>query len=119
MFAGCEDFGIALAEAQAYGTPLIAFGRGGATDIVQPLGVTGDPTGVLFHEQSVDAVTDAVEFFEARREAIDAFACHENAARFGPQRFAREIAAAFAATMAMHTRGMLPEDRTFTEMAAE
>ena len=40
VFAGCEDFGIALAEAQAYGTPLIAFGRGGATDIVRPLGVT-------------------------------------------------------------------------------
>ena len=37
VFAGCEDFGIALAEAQACGTPLIAFGRGGACDIVRSL----------------------------------------------------------------------------------
>ena len=35
VFAGCEDFGIVLAEAQACGTPLIAFGRGGARDIVR------------------------------------------------------------------------------------
>ncbi len=45
MFAAEEDFGIAMVEAQACGTPLIAFGRGGARDIVQ----TGEaPTGLLF-----------------------------------------------------------------------
>jgi glycosyltransferase involved in cell wall biosynthesis len=102
VFAGCEDFGIALAEAQAYGTPLIAFGRGGATDIVRPLGVTENPTGVLFVKQSPDAVVDAVERFEAHREAILASACRENAMRFKPERFAREVRAAFAATLAKH-----------------
>jgi glycosyltransferase involved in cell wall biosynthesis len=100
VFAGCEDFGIALAEAQAYGTPLIAFGRGGATDIVRPLGVAENPTGVLFNQQSADAVVDAVERFEVHREAIVASACRENAIRFKPERFAREVGAAFAATLA-------------------
>ena len=38
VFAGCEDFGIALAEAQSAGTPVIAFHRGGASDIVKPAG---------------------------------------------------------------------------------
>ncbi len=46
VFAGCEDFGIALAEAQACGTPLIAFGRGGARDIVQAFGEAEHPTGI-------------------------------------------------------------------------
>ncbi len=70
VFAGCEDFGIALAEAQAYGTPLIAFGRGGATDIVRPLGVVDKPTGILFQRQTVEAVVEAVERFEASRGAL-------------------------------------------------
>jgi glycosyltransferase involved in cell wall biosynthesis len=102
VFAGCEDFGIALAEAQGCGTPLIAFGRGGATDIVRPLGVHQKPTGVLFHEQTSDAVIDAVERFEANSDAIYPSACRENAARFGPQRFARQVARAFDTALSMH-----------------
>ncbi len=102
VFAGCEDFGIALAEAQAYGTPLIAFGRGGATDIVQPLGAAECPTGVLFHQQSAEAVVEAVEKFEANANLIRAAACRENAMRFNPERFAREVAAAFLATLGRH-----------------
>ena len=95
VFAGCEDFGIALAEAQASGTPLIAFHRGGASDIVHPLGSHPSPTGVLFHRQTVDAVQDAVAQFEMHRGSISPAACRENAERFAPERFRREIAAAF------------------------
>ena len=51
VFAGCEDFGIAMAEAQAGGTPLIAFRRGGARDIVREFGATENPTGILFNRQ--------------------------------------------------------------------
>ncbi len=119
VFAGCEDFGIALAEAQAYGTPLIAFGRGGATDIVRPLGLAERPTGILFHKQSVEAVIDAVERFEASREALLASACRDNAMRFAPERFAREVVAAFAAAVAKHETGNFGTDQTFTGMAAE
>lgn len=102
VFAGCEDFGIALAEAQACGTPLIAFGRGGARDIVRPLGASTEPTGILFAQQTVDAVRDAVARFEAHARAIDSAACRHNATRFSTPRFHREIAAAFAETVAMH-----------------
>lgn len=91
LFAGCEDFGIALAEAQACGTPLIAFGRGGAADIVKPLGQGANPTGILFAEQSAAAIVDAVETFEAQRAAIRPEACRQNAARFSDQRFRDEI----------------------------
>lgn len=91
VFAGCEDFGIALAEAQGCGTPLIAFGRGGAVDIVRPLGACEDPTGVLFARQTAQALTQAVEQFEERSGEITALACRANAGRFSEERFDRSI----------------------------
>jgi len=102
VFAGCEDFGIALAEAQGCGTPLIAFDRGGARDIVRRLGAANRPTGILFERQTVAAVTEAVEHFEQHHAAITPDACRDNAARFSVERFHREIAAAFQAVRAMH-----------------
>jgi glycosyltransferase involved in cell wall biosynthesis len=119
VFAGCEDFGIALAEAQAYGTPLIAFGRGGATDIVRPLGIAEKPTGVLFKKQSIEAVIEAVERFEANRVALTPSACRENAMRFAPERFARDVAAAFDEAVAQHETSDFGGAQTFTGMAAE
>lgn len=99
VYAGCEDFGIALAEAQASGTPLIAFGQGGARDIVRPLG-TERPTGVLFPRQSVDAIREAVATFELKSAAILPAACRENAQRFSVERFDREMLAAVARAFA-------------------
>jgi len=59
VFAAEEDFGIAPVEAQACGTPVIAFGRGGAVETVSP-----GETGVFFPAQTVDALCLAVEKFE-------------------------------------------------------
>ncbi|TIL94212.1 MAG: glycosyltransferase family 4 protein [Mesorhizobium sp.] len=87
VFAGCEDFGITLAEAQACGTPLIAFGRGGARDIVRPLGESAHPTGVLFDRQSVDSVAGAIDLFEKNALSITPHACRMNATRFSEERF--------------------------------
>jgi glycosyltransferase involved in cell wall biosynthesis len=102
VFAGCEDFGIALGEAQACGTPLIAFARGGAQDIVRRLGVAEAPTGVLFNSQTVSAVTQAVEQFEAHRRDITADACRQNATRFSVERFRQDVRNAFDKTVALH-----------------
>lgn len=102
VFAGCEDFGIALAEAQASGTPLIAFQRGGANDIVRPLGAHPAPTGILFERQTVKAIKDAVLHFEANGAAINPAACRENSQRFAPERFRHEIADALERTLALH-----------------
>jgi glycosyltransferase involved in cell wall biosynthesis len=92
VFAGCEDFGIALAEAQACGTPVVAFGRGGARDIVRPADddETGR-TGILFDAQSVDSLIAAIEEFEADASGISSRACRQNAQRFSDERFRREI----------------------------
>ena len=56
IFPAEEDFGIVEVEALAAGAPVIAFGKGGALDIVQD-----GESGVLFHEQSVESVVDAIK----------------------------------------------------------
>jgi glycosyltransferase involved in cell wall biosynthesis len=66
VFGAEEDFGILPVEAQACGTPVIAFGKGGALETVIGLdNAQGKaPTGLFFDEQTVPAVIDAVERFE-------------------------------------------------------
>ena len=99
VFAADEDFGIAPVEAQACGTPVIALGRGGALETVRGLDDPA-PTGVLYAEQSADGVRGAVELFERSEGAITAAACRENALRFGPERFRRELTEHVAALLA-------------------
>lgn len=87
LFPGWEDFGIAPVEAQAAGRPVIAYGRGGAAETV----VDGS-TGVLFEEQSVDALADAM--LRADRIAFEAATCRRNAERFGADVFRAQLGAA-------------------------
>ncbi|MEZ0121974.1 MAG: glycosyltransferase [Candidatus Reddybacter sp.] len=99
VFAAHEDFGIVAVEAQACGTPVIAYGQGGALDSVIPYEdtVTSNdacsPTGLFFDQQIPTSVVDAVERFEALEEGISARACAANAARFAPEKFRREFMA--------------------------
>lgn len=96
VFAGEEDFGITLVEAQAAGTPVIAFGRGGARETIRPLGGELDsnaaPTGVFFKAQTVDSLIEAVRRFVAHEAAFTSQACIDNAASFSPERFRQELA---------------------------
>lgn len=96
VFAAEEDFGITPVEAQACGTPVIAFGKGGALETVVPLAEEGAATsaaatGCFFYEQSVSAIMAAVERFEMVREAITPAACRANALRFAPERFRKDF----------------------------
>lgn len=92
VFAAEEDFGIAPLEAQAAGTPVIAFGKGGALETIR--GLDADtPSGCFFDTQSVDALAQAIERFEENALTITAANCIENANRFGDARFREEFAA--------------------------
>ena len=102
VFAGCEDFGITLAEAQACGTPLVAYGRGGACDIVRPLGGGDHPTGVLFSRQTVPAIKEALSTFERLGSAISPRACGVNASRFSTRAFDQGFAEALSEMWALH-----------------
>jgi glycosyltransferase involved in cell wall biosynthesis len=97
VYAAEEDFGIVTVEAQANGTPVIAYGRGGSLETVRPLNMTdgrrGDekPTGVFFYEQTADALIKAVAFFEGNRERFDGKDLRENSLQFSAERFKREF----------------------------
>jgi len=92
VFAAEEDFGITVVEAQACGTPVIAFGKGGALETIQGL-EQGQPTGVFFSEQSVESIKLAVGEFEKYSDRFTVDACRTNALRFAPERFREEFSA--------------------------
>jgi glycosyltransferase involved in cell wall biosynthesis len=92
VFAGEEDFGITLVEAQACGTPVIALGKGGALETIIGLGTRSRPTGVFFPTQAVASIMEAVDTFERHENAIEPAHCRENALRFSHERFRREFA---------------------------
>jgi glycosyltransferase involved in cell wall biosynthesis len=91
LFGGIEDFGISAVEAQAAGTPVIAYRGGGLLETVRGL-EQSSPTGVFFEEQSVPAIIAAVGRFEKNQHLIRAEACVANASRFGEHRFRQEFA---------------------------
>ncbi len=99
VFAAEEDFGIAPIEAQACGTPVIAYGRGGVLETVRGLGQP-EPTGVFYGEQTAAALVEAVEYFESQAHRILPESCRTSAERFSTERFRREIKA-FVETRAL------------------
>jgi glycosyltransferase involved in cell wall biosynthesis len=92
IFAAEEDFGIAPLEAQASGTPVIAYGKGGALETIAGSGTVGRKrTGVFFYHQTTESIISAIQEFESLSEKISPDDCRSNAMRFSPQRFCKEF----------------------------
>lgn len=83
VFAAEEDFGITPVEAQACGTPVIAYGKGGALETIR------DETGLFFYEQNERAIKEAVWAFEEKSYSPDR--CRQNAERFSAEAFLKEF----------------------------
>ena len=98
VFAAEEDFGIVAVEAQACGTPVIAYGKGGSLETVRGLEVavglkTEQPTGVFFESQTVEAIVQAVETFEPNLARFDPQTIRRHAQGFSEARFRGEFEA--------------------------
>jgi glycosyltransferase involved in cell wall biosynthesis len=87
IFAAYEDFGIVPVEAQAYGRPVIAFGRGGVLETVLP-GVTG----LYFYEQTPESLISAILAFEASAERYDPLRIQAHARSFDTSVFKTRFA---------------------------
>lgn len=90
VFAAEEDFGITPVEAQACGTPVIAYGKGGALETVRPLG-QNSATGLFFGKQDVTSIVEAVNKFEISISELQPADCRSNALKFSAQRFKDEM----------------------------
>ena len=86
MFCGEEDFGITPVEAQAAGTPVIAYGRGGVLDTV----IDGK-TGIYFQEPTVESLIAAVQQFEEHGVTYTVEELQVHAEKFSLKRFHQEI----------------------------
>lgn len=84
VFAAEEDFGITPIEAQACGTPVIAYGKGGALETIKE-----NETGIFFYQQDVESLVDAITRLESL-SVIEPQKCRENAERFAIRRFKKE-----------------------------
>ncbi len=86
VFAAEEDFGILPVEAQACGTPVIAYGKGGVTETV-----IENKTGVYFTEQKVSSIIEAITFFEGNIHLFDPGEIAKHAAQFSSERFKKQL----------------------------
>jgi len=96
LFPGDEDFGLAPVEAQSFGRPVIALGKGGALETV--VGAWGNdhwtpdaPTGVFFAEQKVESIVDAIRYFESIEGCFDPRLIQAQAQRFSLSRFRSDL----------------------------
>lgn len=86
VFAGEEDFGLALAEAQRAGLPAIALASGGANEIVQE-----DISGVFFSDANAESIAVAVRRYIDREASFDREAIRKSAERFSEERFREQV----------------------------
>ncbi|MBK6794254.1 MAG: glycosyltransferase [Anaerolineales bacterium] len=104
VYMATEDFGIAMVEAQAAGCPVIAYGIGGASEIV----LDGE-TGLLFQEQTSHSLIEAVLQFQSMK--LNSEAASINAARFSSERFRSEFSAHMDSVTKASTRRVPSQGR--------
>jgi len=108
VFAAEEDFGIIPIEAQACGTPVIAYGKGGSLETVKGRfvneQVSEDDTGIYFNEQSSDSLIEAVNYFEKNYQKFNSEKIREFARTFDKKIFKENIIKVFSEIIDKHKK---------------
>jgi len=86
IFPGEEDFGITAVEAQASGTPVIGYGKGGLLETV-----IDRETGLFFYRQDIEDLIEAVESFESGSIKFDSYKIRENSLKFSRKNFEKAL----------------------------
>lgn len=86
---GLEDFGIVPVEAMAAGAPVIAYGGGGALETV-----VHNKTGILFGEQGVKPIIEAVQQIEHGKVSFDPSLLHQHSTSFDKANFKQKLISA-------------------------
>jgi len=95
VYAAEEDFGISLVEAQACGTPVLCYGKGGALETVLPF-----QTGIFFEFQTPESFLEALEIFE--KQKFDQELLRKHAQQFSKKCFRENFLSWWAQTIATH-----------------
>jgi glycosyltransferase involved in cell wall biosynthesis len=103
LFAADEDFGIVPVEAQACGTPVIAYGRGGVLETV-----VANETGTFFYEQTPAAVCDAITRFENQAGKFVPEAIRHHAEKFSAERFRQQFSELLERELTRLRQGVAP-----------
>lgn len=109
LFPGEEDFGIVPLEANACGTAVIAYGHGGATETIRPLGDAEHATGIWFMDATADSLCAAIELFEKIGHLIQPDDCRSNALLYSSDRFAEAMQQTVTSFLARRTAGLAIE----------
>ncbi len=86
VFAAEEDFGIMIVEAISCGTPVIAFGKGGASETI-----INEDNGILYPEQTADSIIEAVKRFELNAGKFDLHLISNSAKKYDRKIFEEKI----------------------------
>lgn len=123
LFPGEEDFGMVPVEAQSFGRPVIAYGRGGALETVRGFSTAeaSDPeecTGVFFPEQTPDSLVNAIRLFESVEARFSPRLIQSHAWRFDVSRFKDEITQFVASRLRQRGQGFVDSIQEHKQLSA-
>jgi glycosyltransferase involved in cell wall biosynthesis len=99
LFAAEEDLGMVPLEAQSYGRPVIAYGKGGSRETVRGYGQSMSPTGVFFNRQTADDVAAAIVRYEDVAEHFNPSQIRAHAVTFDTSVFVNKMSAFISAAL--------------------
>jgi glycosyltransferase involved in cell wall biosynthesis len=124
LFPGEEDFGIVPVEAQSFGRPVIAYGRGGVLETIRAPFAGKDSVdnscgGIFFSRQTADSVADAILEFETSEQVFSPPEIARGTVRFSKERFKREMADTVSSHLREFRNGGGPGSETMLRQYAD